>query len=202
MMEFFYRNTFATIPQLITDAKRAMAANAQFSALCLTLALVGNCSQVEWLKTHSSIDRHDKDAYVAWYDMWDEPIKDEIEKERQSTCGTMPRLDGSFLYQIRCAVLHTASIDIDFSSAKKMVDEANRNIINFTFSLSEPNELLICYESYSCYDTGEATATIDIQGLVGKLLHLVEKYYRENESCFKHKGFPVDNFSETYFQEK
>ena len=96
-MKIFYRNTFVTILQLITDAKRAMAANAQFSALSLTLALVGSCSQVEWLKTHPSIVGYDKDAYVAWFDMWDEPTKGEIEKERHSTCGTMPRLVLSYI---------------------------------------------------------------------------------------------------------
>lgn len=201
-MSALYYDAFVSIPHLIEDAKRAMAANAQFSSLCLTLALLGNCSQVEWLKTHDSIDGCDSKAYVAWYDMWEESIKNEIEKNRQSECGVLPRLDGSFLYQIRCMVLHTTSIDIDFTNSKKITDEANQHITNFTFSISEPNEFMLGGSLYGRYSNGEGTAVIDIQGLVKDLLHLVEIYYRDNSQFFEHKGFPVNNFSKDYFERK
>ena len=51
-MSALYYNSFVSIPHLIEDAKRAMEANAQLSALCLTFALVDECATFEWNKSH------------------------------------------------------------------------------------------------------------------------------------------------------
>lgn len=198
-MKNLYGDTFVSIPVLIKEAERAVEANAQFSALCLTLALVGNCSQVEWLKTNSTVVGHDRDAYIAWYDMWEKDIKNDIELNRETTCGKLPHLDGSFLYQIRCMLFHTTSADIDFKNCNKITDDANQKITNFKFVLNESNPFLMGVGTYSSDSNGEKSVDIDIQCLVRKLLYLIQLYYDENKDLFKHKGFSVYNHTDDYF---
>ena len=66
-----YMTGLISIPALVEDAKRALKANAQFSALCITFALVDECASVEWYKNHSQkAQNNNEKSFVQWYDMW------------------------------------------------------------------------------------------------------------------------------------
>ena len=92
-----YVKRFLQIPELIEDAKRALRANALFSALSLSLSLAAECSKFkypdEWFEEkadndpylmkqfpnyfdengiylHKKSKNHDKERFMMWFDDW------------------------------------------------------------------------------------------------------------------------------------
>lgn len=175
-----YEKGLISIPVLIADAKRALFANAQFSALCITFALVDECSSVESRK-NGEFESNEK-AYSSWYDSWFSSNKCDVDfyknSRKLSYCkGSVPRLNGVLLYKMRCSILHAMSSDIDF---KKIGDDANRHIEEFDFKLSTPNEYSCEISISSSSKDKYNTLSIDVCGLVNHLLYLVELYYNQN----------------------
>lgn len=225
-----YTNCMISIPAFIEDVKRAIAANAQFSALCLTLALVDECATFEWRKTHPSEDyksQKNEQAYTEWYNMWykplkkdDDKMKDQMKKVenkrkeyRKSTIDTIsngkiqkktlitPQLDGKLLYKIRCSILHAVSTNIDFKNCG-LEDSANRNIKDFTIVINEPNIYSTGGVSYSCDENKNASIEMTIQWLVNTLLNSIKNYYENNKDNIKFNTIKAIDFTNDYCTRK
>lgn len=185
------------IPALIADARRALTANAQFSALCISLALADECASIEWEKAkgHKPEVREREAAYAAWYDMWRGTDDRVLKNLRRTNNGTLPRLDGKLLYKVRCALLHAMSLNIEFADCG-LPDDANRNIRDFTPMLSAPTEWGIGGEASSCCKEKHNTLHIDIAGLASELLYFVELYYKRNEKNLFNSVLAYDSTGE------
>ena len=208
--EFERKRGMVSILAMVEDAKRAMMANAQFSALCLTFALVDECATFEWNKSHPEKqvgDHNDEKAYAAWFDMWEslkgideeEPKKkmEEFGREIKNFRKGSPYLDGQLLYKLRCSILHAVSTNIDFMNCG-LGNDANRNIKNFTLVLSKPNPYLIGGNSSITDKNKNNSMEIDVQGLVGNLLHLVELYYKSNKDKIEFNTIEAIDYTGNY----
>lgn len=203
-----------SVPHLILDAKRALLANAQFSALCITLALTDECAKVEWLKTHDINEKYNNEtAYAHWYDMWMtsdgysgeekkqmEKYEKSVKNNRKTKNSTVPMLDGQLLYKIRCSILHALSSEIDFENCG-LADSANRKITNFSFTLSIPNEMTMGGECCSCDKYNGNYLAIDLCGLINFLLYLIDRYYQKNKDQ-KFNFIAVSDFTNEYLKEE
>lgn len=205
-----YTNGMILIPAIIEDAKRALLANAQFSALCLTFALVDECATFEWNKSHSK--HNNEKAYVHWFNMWDsseeiddENLKKEMEKfehKIKNIRTDSPYLDGQLLYKIRCSILHAVSTNIDFTNCG-LGNNANKNIKEFTLVLSKPNQFLMGYGTSSSSDKDKNNSiNIDVQNLVGNLLHLVGLYYDRNKDIIEFNAIKAIDYTGNYIPDK
>lgn len=212
--EFEYMSGLISVPVIIEDVKRAMMANAQFSALCLTFALVDECATFEWNKSHSEkhVGGHnDEKAYAAWFDMWDsskgidneeqKKKMEEFEQKIKDLHKGLPYLDGKLLYKLRCSILHAVSTNIDFMNCG-LGNDANRNIKDFTLILSEPNTYLGGGISRISNKDKNNSMNINIQGLVGNLLYLVELYYKRNKDAIEFNEIEVIDYTGNYIERK
>lgn len=203
-------NGMILIPVIIEDAKRALLANAQFSALCLTFALVDECATFEWNKSHSN--HNNEKAYAHWFNMWDssegiddENLKKEMEtfecKMKNNHSGS-PYLDGQLLYKIRCSILHAVFTNIDFMNCG-LGNNANKNIKKFALVLSKPNQFLMgCGISSNSDKDNNNSINIDVQSLVEKLLYLVGLYYDRNKKIIEFNTIKVIDYTGDYIPDK
>ena len=185
-----------SIPELVADARRALEANAQFSALSVTLGIVDECATVEWEKRTGKKPqlKENQKSFAQWVDMWesaencDENIKNNMvsyEKQcknsRKTDNGMLPKLNGELLYKIRCSILHAMSSNIDFKNIG-LSDDANRHIEEFLFITSKPIKGMMGDALTSCDKNKHNTLCIDVQQLTEKLLYLIEVYYKKADS--------------------
>lgn len=156
---------------------------------------------------------HDKERFQMWIDDWendhncDESLKSEMneymrknEENRETRFGLMPEENGELLYQLRCSILHEASIDIEFCNQKKISDEGNAAIVPnlFTLVFDANNELNVhARGAYSTSSDGKSSMSINVNGFVYHYLYLAELYHQRCQD----KKFSVikitDNRKET-----
>lgn len=183
-----------SIPCLLEDIERALQANAQFSALAMTLALVAECAEVQYPEIKS-----DGEKFATWYDDWfnshncDESIKEKMdeyaqkrEERRHTEYGKLPQLNGELLYKLRCKLFHEASTDVEFY---KLKDDGNKDITNFSFAIGIGGMSSgICDKSEK-----DVSMRIDIPWLVEDLTHLIRLFYERNKDKIFHEISVVDN---------
>lgn len=156
---------------------------------------------------------HDKERFQMWIDDWendhncDESLKSEMneyvrknEENRETRFGLMPEENGELLYQLRCSILHEASIDIEFCNQKKISDEGNAAIVPnlFTLVFDANNELNVhARGAYGTSSDGKSSMSINVNGFVYHYLYLAELYHQRCQD----KKFSVikitDNRKET-----
>lgn len=133
---------------------------------------------------------HDKERFIMWIDdqenahNCEDAIKEQMEEYEKSIlkCRQLngiltPHIDGEFLYQLRCNLLHEASSDIDFR--KKITDSGNKRIRPDMFTL-----VLDKYTSFGTYivassstSSNFASFSISVTAIIDNLLRAVENYY-------------------------
>ena len=141
---------------------------------------------------------HDRERFQMWIDDWendhncDESLKSEMnnyakknEENRETRYGLMPEENGELLYQLRCSILHEASIDIDFRNQKKISDNGNAAIVPdlFTLVFDVNNELNIYARgAYGISSEGKSSMSINVNGFVYHYLYLAELYYQTHQN--------------------
>lgn len=191
--------------ELIEDVKLAMKADAWFSALSLTFALIDKCSTIEYpevANTNMGTNRFSK-----WVDTYINTRDDIGWKFRPNKNGKMvkktshikigngkeydrnePYMDGELLYQLRCALLHGCSNNID--SVKINHNAANKKLIsnnkyNFKYQISTQYIEMgwsNIQSSVDCFDNYYMTIPID--GLIWPILLAVKDFYELNKEKF------------------
>lgn len=161
----------------------------------------------EYLQTHFpthfkngkyNCSNHDRERFQMWIDDWEndhncnnETLKQQMQEykewnnfQRISSNGLMPRENGELLYQLRCTLFHEASDDIEFHNHKKILDEGNRRISSyeFTLTLDAKNPMNIHSRgSYTTSLTGFSSMNINVNGLIYHYLALAELYIKRNK---------------------
>lgn len=153
---------------------------------------------------------HDRERFTMWFDDWSnahgsseanksqmEEFARQEEEFRKSPNGIMPRVNGELLYQIRCCLLHEGSDDIEFHNNKKILDEGNKNITAFDFVVTEYKELYPAGGESCCVgSSGNASISVDVQGLINTILHFVQLYY-DRDMKNEHNAFNTISITDT-----
>ena len=92
------------IEDMIIDIKKALNAEAFYSAIALMLVIPDICSKIEY--DYNS----NKRRYIMW---WDKYIGNYEKPPFRENQVEMPYLSGEVAYQLRCSILHNADLDID-----------------------------------------------------------------------------------------
>lgn len=192
-----YIDMLLTVPPLVDDAYRALRANAYFSALCISLALVDECANVEWRKKYNCARKFNETekSFIQWYGMWND--KEFIKKVRHDENGVAPYLNGQLLYKIRCCLLHGMSSNIDFANCG-LSDDANRNITQFSFVVNEYSEWGFGGSITSHNKSKQNTMAVDVAGLAKELLYFVTQYYERNKDTSDFNTIAINDFTSIY----
>lgn len=150
---------------------------------------------------------HDAERFTMWCDDWenlhdcnDEIVRQKMEEYQQSILqcrktpyGLIPKLDGNFIYQIRCYFLHEMSNDIDFTN--KLTDVGNRSISKFAFVVQEQSPFF--YSNHiTTIDSRDISYDVNIGWLIQYLLYLVKQYCKNKEML----TVKIVDFTDTYFK--
>ena len=192
--------TNINILDLIEDIKRAMKADAWFSALSLTFALVSKCGKVQYNNSDSYNFIHWVDDYITKDNSvcWEKrPNKNgkmtkkvshqvrNYNNSKQELDISEPYMNGELLYQLRCALLHGASDNVKFNELSHCKPNTNIKSYNFHYQISTQYIEMgwsNIQSSVDCYDNYSMTVPID--GLIWPIILSVEEYYNNNQDKF------------------
>lgn len=151
--------------------------------------------------------QHDKERFQMWIDDWEnghncdgmaeQQMEDYArcaEEDRKCmddkgnlTDKKMPIENGELIYQLRCAILHSASSEIEFQDPKKISDEGNSKVLpqNFTLTLDKNNQFDFYPRGGSSVSSYNGSSIdINVNGFVCHYLKLAELYAKNNKDKF------------------
>lgn len=178
------------ILELIGDVRRALEADAFFSALALTFALIDKCAGIDF--PNEKINKTRYQSFIKKY--FDEV--DYNDRLLENGC-VYPELSPEVIYQLRCYFLHEVSTNID---SNRIYDISNR-ITNFKFTVSH-DSVPMCL---SVRSNGLQSVDISVVDFVEFVLLIIEKFVSELD--FKdyynvHKCIDLCDYTSSYLKLK
>ena len=109
------------LQDIINSVEKSLENENYIAALALVLTIPDKCGKIEYPGLSS------KRRYTAWYNTWchcEDPEQIDV---------LLPDDNGEFIYQLRCAILHNNSTDIDYDQVedKNKLDEFELELTDF-----------------------------------------------------------------------
>ncbi|MBQ8626128.1 MAG: hypothetical protein IJ419_08205 [Agathobacter sp.] len=109
------------LQDIINSVEKSLENENYIAALTLALTIPDKCGKIEYP------DLRVGERYTKWYNIWcHSPDTDTSEPQ-------LPDADGSVIYQLRCAILHDSSTELDYTKLeeKNKLDEFELEIADY-----------------------------------------------------------------------
>ena len=160
------------IEQTIDTMNRALENQEYFVALTMALIIPDLCSQIQYPN-----EEYVSKRYKQWYKEWLGPTKDELEFIDDS-----PYLSADLVYELRNAVVHSASSDIKYNH----VHQTQNQLTKFSILIEKKNDCDI-YANHSSITrnnvgTEEREYTLNLRGFCKKMTDVANVFMRKNSN--------------------
>ena len=158
------------LPDIIYQIDSSLKHENYIAALTLALMIPDKCGKIEhpdWPSKKRYVDWYDTHCWCDGYCVINNPSISEDE---------LPNVDGAFIYQLRCAMLHENTTELDYSKLedKNKVDE-------FQLILADSSEDIFSVFASGIINGEKRLARIRLIDLCKLICYAANEYYEGNK---------------------
>jgi len=181
---------FLDLKYIISQIEKSIEDKNYIAALALALTVPDKCGKIEFQNLYGG-----KQGYVNWYNEWcctPDPADNKWEYYPEFDTSThdtsyclssmpqseprLPYADGTVIYQLRCAILHDHSTELDYSKL-----ESKNQLDEFELEITDNKGCLSVFSSGVLNDGEKRYIKIRIIDLCKMICRGATKYYDKNK---------------------
>ena len=162
---------YISLVDVLDQIKILLECEHYIAAITLALTVPDKCGKIEYPEIKSS-----KERYVKWYDThcWCDGYC--VINNPSISEDELPNVDGAFIYQLRCEMLHENTTELDYSKLedKNKVDE-------FQLILADSSEDIFSVFASGIINGEKRLARIRLIDLCQLICYAANEYYEGNK---------------------